>query len=462
MGAFDEKIAKVKTAMDNRYENKQSNKKTVISGSYSGDNDSCPTVLACINKFGELITSWSVEPSDTKYPSEKLVKTELDKKIEKSQTTGLVKNDGTIDTTTYLSSLPSHTHGNLQYDGSVGTTNNASKNVVTDANGKITTEAKPTIPSKISDLTNDSDFIETSSTSGLVKNDGTIDTTAYITSSSLPTKTSDLTNDGDGTNVFVKDNDSRLTNSRTPTSHTHGNISNDGKIGSTSGKPLITGTGGAVTVGDFGTTSGTFAEGDHTHSQYLTSHQSLSDIGGTVTIEKQSSAETGYTATYVVKQGGTALSPKINIPKDYLVKSATLETVGSTPTTLETSNSLTTGDKYLKFVVNTQENDDSTTLVIPVNELVDTYTADNTTLQISNNQFSVKNGGIGTTQLSSGVNTSLGYADAYHSSPASSITSTQITNWDTMVSGGMTQSDVDARINQALDDLAELIYPTSS
>ena len=462
MGAFDEKIAKVKTAMDNRYENKQSNKKTVISGSYSGDNDSYPTVLACINKFGELITSWSVEPSDAKYPSEKLVKTELDKKIEKSQTTGLVKNDGTIDTTTYLSSLPSHTHGNLQYDGSVGTTNNASKNVVTDANGKITTEAKPTIPSKISDLTNDSDFIETSSTSGLVKNDGTIDTTAYITSSSLPTKTSDLTNDGDGTNVFVKDNDSRLTNSRTPTSHTHGNISNDGKIGSTSGKPLITGTGGAVTVGDFGTTSGTFAEGDHTHSQYLTSHQSLSDIGGTVTIEKQSSAETGYTATYVVKQGGTALSPKINIPKDYLVKSATLETVGSTPTTLETSNSLTTGDKYLKFVVNTQENDDSTTLVIPVNELVDTYTADNTTLQISNNQFSVKNGGIGTTQLSSGVNTSLGYADAYHSSHASSITSTQITNWDTMVSGGMTQSDVDARINQALDDLAELIYPTSS
>ena len=33
---------------------------------------------------------------------------------------------------------------------------------------------KPTIPSKISDLTNDSDFIETSSTSGLIKNDGTV------------------------------------------------------------------------------------------------------------------------------------------------------------------------------------------------------------------------------------------------------------------------------------------------
>jgi hypothetical protein len=30
-------------------------------------------------------------------------------------------------------------------------------------------------------LTNDSDFIETSSTSGLIKNDGSIDTSSYLT-----------------------------------------------------------------------------------------------------------------------------------------------------------------------------------------------------------------------------------------------------------------------------------------
>ena len=35
----------------------------------------------------------------------------------------------------------------------------------------------------------------------------------------IPTKTSQLTNDGDGTNAFVKNNDSRLSDSRTPTSH---------------------------------------------------------------------------------------------------------------------------------------------------------------------------------------------------------------------------------------------------
>ena len=69
---------------------------------------------------------------------------------------------------------------------------------------------KPSIPSATSDLTNDSGF---------------------ITSSSLPTKTSDLTNDGaDGTNVYVANNDSRLSDARTPTSHTHGQVTNDGKI----------------------------------------------------------------------------------------------------------------------------------------------------------------------------------------------------------------------------------------
>ena len=36
-----------------------------------------------------------------------------------------------------------------------------------------------------------------------------------------PTKTSQLTNDGDGTNAFVKTNDTRLSDARTPTAHTH-------------------------------------------------------------------------------------------------------------------------------------------------------------------------------------------------------------------------------------------------
>lgn len=44
--------------------------------------------------------------------------------------------------------------------------------------------------------------------------------------------------------------------------HTHGNISNDGKVGTTANKPLITGTGGAVQAGSFGNQANTFCEGN--------------------------------------------------------------------------------------------------------------------------------------------------------------------------------------------------------
>ena len=45
-------------------------------------------------------------------------------------------------------------------------------------------------------------------------------------------------------------------------SHTHGNITNDGKIGTTAGLPLKTGTNGVIEAGSFGTSAGTFCEGN--------------------------------------------------------------------------------------------------------------------------------------------------------------------------------------------------------
>jgi microcystin-dependent protein len=48
-------------------------------------------------------------------------------------------------------------------------------------------------------------------------------------------------------------------------SHTHGNLTNDGAIGSTSGLPIKTGASGVLEVGAFGTGSGQFAEGNHNH-----------------------------------------------------------------------------------------------------------------------------------------------------------------------------------------------------
>ena len=47
-----------------------------------------------------------------------------------------------------------------------------------------------------------------------------------------------------------------------PSSHTHGNITYDGAIGTTQGKPVITGVHGILSTGSFGTTAGTFCEGN--------------------------------------------------------------------------------------------------------------------------------------------------------------------------------------------------------
>jgi hypothetical protein len=57
-------------------------------------------------------------------------------------------------------------------------------------------------------------------------------------------------------------NDSRLSDARTPASHTHGNITNAGAIGTSSGAPIITGASGVLQAGAFGTTAGTFCAGN--------------------------------------------------------------------------------------------------------------------------------------------------------------------------------------------------------
>ena len=271
----------------------------------------------------DIVTSWGDTLSDTKVPSEKLAKNTIDLKVNIAQ----------------------------------GSTNK-NKNVVTDNSGNITIEAKPTIPSKVSDLTNDSGFITSSSLPTKVsdlQND-----TGFITSSSLPTKTSDLTNDGDGTNVFIKNNDSRLTDSRTPTSHTHGNLTNDGKvgstanyfvytttsgaitskqkignittsgaIGSTSGLPIITTSSGVLTTGSFGTGSGTFAEGNHTHSNYINTSSTTGLVKNDGSIMTSGTGSSNYSAGNHTHSGYVSATKVTswqstpsdsNVPSEKLVK----------------------------------------------------------------------------------------------------------------------------------------------
>lgn len=131
-----------------------------------------------------------------------------------------------------------------------------------------------------------------------------------------------------------------------------------------------------------------------------------SDTRYNVTVESQA-PESGYSASYIVKQNGKQVGAKINIPKDLLLRSAELKTVGTTPTTEEAQAGLKAKQKYILFIVNTKDNDNATRLLLSVNDLVDVYTADEQTLTVSNNQFKVKDGGITNAKLATALQTTI-------------------------------------------------------
>lgn len=144
-------------------------------------------------------------------------------------------------------------------------------------------------------------------------------------------------------------------------------------------------------------------DGPDGENPYLTEHQSLEST--IVTVEKQQTAETGYAATYVVKQNSTQVGSKINIPKDFLVKSGEVKTAAAADlTTL--GNGYAAGDKYIDFVINTKGNDGTDEhMYINVKDLVEdtTYDADGTTLTLSSGVFSITAGGVDTTELADGA-----------------------------------------------------------
>lgn len=89
-------------------------------------------------------------------------------------------------------------------------------------------------------------------------------------------------------------------------------------------------------------------------------------------IVQQAEAESGFLATYTLEKDGVQAGAKINIPKDFLVKSVSLETctVADTPV-----QGYVVGDKYIDFVVNTIAGDESAThLYLLVSDLIDVYT----------------------------------------------------------------------------------------
>lgn len=205
---------------------------------------------------------------------------------------------------------------------------------------------------------------------------------------------------------------------------------------------------------------------------FLTEHQSLDSK--TVTVEKQAQAETGYAATYVVKQNSAQVGAKINIPKDLLLQSASVETVGAEPTSLETANNLTTGASYIKLIANTVDGDDAQTpLVIPIDDIFDLQTADGTTITLSNGIYSVTAGGIDTTQLADGaVETAKIDTGAVTTGKLAdnAVTTAKIDNGavtadkiaSAVKNSWLTTANVDSEIEEYVDALTTALSPVSA
>jgi hypothetical protein len=125
------------------------------------------------------------------------------------------------------------------------------------------------------------------------------------------------------------------------------------------------------------------------------------DVDILIAVEKKTTANTGYAASYTIKANGVALSPDIDIPKDFLVKSATLETVETADVPY---SGAVVGDKYIDFVINAKDASETAEhIYLPVNDLVDVYTAGNG-LALSNGQFSVVVDSSNANGLSVGAN----------------------------------------------------------
>ena len=289
---YNTEAAAVAEAMNAVYENKQTNKKNDISGDFSSDNTSYPTVKAAKNQFGNKVASWSNPVSDTNYPSEKLVKDSLDNKANSTHTHSATEvTDSNANQYTYI--------GTLSSNASQQTINNAINTALSNMSGLNAIV-----------ITNDKGT-PSASTMGklyIVNEDQKVNVyyTELINGSySWHKMDVDMLDEYSVGWSDVQDKPSTFT----PSSHTHGNLSNDGKVGSnanyfvytttngavtskqkignitTDGKigstanlPIITTTSGTLTTGSFGSSSGTFAEGNHTHSNYTTTSDVQTEI----------------------------------------------------------------------------------------------------------------------------------------------------------------------------------------
>lgn len=156
-----------------------------------------------------------------------------------------------------------------------------------------------------------------------------------------------------------------------PGDDAYGKTTEDWKVAPVAGSPATITAGSGLLTGDSVAAI----------KNYVDAKSSEQTTAGAVTVEKLSTANTGYASTYVVKQGGVQVGAAIDIPKDFLVKSATLSTV---ETADEPYAGAVVGEKYIDFTVNTTDSSETAThIYLPVKDLVDVYTGGSTNYAVT-------------------------------------------------------------------------------
>lgn len=89
-------------------------------------------------------------------------------------------------------------------------------------------------------------------------------------------------------------------------------------------------------------------------------------------IVKSNTASDGYAASYELHKDGEIAGVKIDIPKDFLVKDASIKTAGDSD-----PSGLPNGTGYIDFVVNVDGVEEEKHIYIALNQLVPVYTAGN-------------------------------------------------------------------------------------
>lgn len=128
------------------------------------------------------------------------------------------------------------------------------------------------------------------------------------------------------------------------------------------------------------------------------------DTQYSINVEKQSTADSGFFSTYVVKQNNTQKGVKINIPKDFLVKSATVKacTTANSPV-----SGYEVGDKYIDFVINSKDSTNTDEHLYLAAKEIGAYPVDEVTLTVANGKLAVKDNGVTWAKLATAVQNTI-------------------------------------------------------